>query len=214
MSFIAKLFHEENYDYGVLDVVCSPLSTILPKQNGKAFGQDKIISQMMRGIFKHRLSLPKYTVLYDPDVILKYMNHLPENEQLNLEMLKHQNQEDIRNYVIYIKFPENPKICIIACIEEYKKRTLLLRNHSTGNGKQFVISHAPPHNPVSSATIGKYIKTFVKLAQIDIILFTPHSMRSSSISKANNAGLIIKDIQKAVAIIHKITENNSSFHVK
>ena len=93
MSFIAKLFHEENYDYGVLDAVFSPLSTILPNQNGKAFGQDKIVSQMMRGIFKHRLSLPKYTVLYDPDVILKYMNHLPENEQLNLEMLKHQNQE-------------------------------------------------------------------------------------------------------------------------
>ena len=42
---------------------------------------------MMKGIFKLRPSLPKYTVTYDPDVILKYMDQLPKNEQLNLEVL-------------------------------------------------------------------------------------------------------------------------------
>ena len=42
---------------------------------------------MMRGIFKLRPSLPKYTVTEEPDLILKYMSQLPKNEQLNLEML-------------------------------------------------------------------------------------------------------------------------------
>ena len=90
MSFIAKIFLEENYgvnDYGILAVVRSALSVILPKQNGKPFGQEEIVNQTIRGIIKLRPSFPKYTVTYNPDVILKYMNRLPENEQLNLEML-------------------------------------------------------------------------------------------------------------------------------
>ena len=51
------------------------------------FGQDETVSQMIKGIFKLRPSLPKYTVTYDPDVILKYMDQLPKNEQLSLEVL-------------------------------------------------------------------------------------------------------------------------------
>ena len=42
---------------------------------------------MMKGIFKLHPSLPKYAVTYDADVILKYMNQFPKNEQLNLEVL-------------------------------------------------------------------------------------------------------------------------------
>ena len=87
MVFIAKLFHEENYSYRVLAVVHSALFAILPKQKGKTFGKDEIVSQVMRGIFKLPPSLPKYTVNYDPDVILSCMNQLPKNEQLNLKML-------------------------------------------------------------------------------------------------------------------------------
>ena len=87
MVFIAKLFHEENYSYRVLAVVHSALFAILPKQKGKTFGKDEIVSQVMRGIFKLPPSLPKYTVNYDPDVILSCMNQLPKNEQLNLKIL-------------------------------------------------------------------------------------------------------------------------------
>ena len=202
---------------------------------------------MMKGIFKLRPSLPKYTVTYDPDVILKYMDHLPKNEQLNLEvltkklatllcLLRGQRPQSIQKahfdyasfqngrcefYIPkvlktsrlgrhqeplkFTKFPENPKICIIACIEEYKTRTLPLRNHLTGNDKQFIISYAPPHNPISSATIARYIKTFIELAGIDITVFTAHSTRNSSTSKANNAGLSVKNMQKAAGWSSSLT---------
>ena len=53
------------------------------------------------------------------------------------------------------------------------------------------------HNPIPSATIARYTKTFTELAGIYITVFTAHSTRSSSTSKANNAGLSKKDIQKA-----------------
>ena len=42
---------------------------------------------MMRGIFKLCPSLPKHTVTFYHDVILKYTNHLPKNKHLNLEIL-------------------------------------------------------------------------------------------------------------------------------
>ena len=116
--------------------------------------------------------------------------------------------------LIFTKFPENPKICIIACIEEYKKRTLLLRNHSTGNDKQFIISYAPPHNPVSSATIAIYIKTFIELAGIDITVFTTHSTRSSSTSRANNAGLGIKDIELGAPVVQHLQNTISCLYRK
>ena len=102
--------------------------------------------------------------------------------------------------LIFKQFPENPKICIIACIEEYKKRTLVLRNHSTGNGKQFIISYAPPHNPITSAAIARQIKPVIELAGICITVFTARSTRCSSISEANNAGLSIKDLEKATGL--------------
>ena len=54
-----------------------------------------------------------------------------------------------------------------------------------------------PHKPVGVATIARYIKLFLGLAGIDLTVFTAHSTRKSSTSKANNMGLPIKDIIKA-----------------
>ena len=87
MSLIAELFHEQNHNYGVPGIVRFALSAILPKQKGKTFGQDEIISQIMKGIFKVCPSLSKYTVTCYPDLMLKYMNQLPKNEEHNLEVL-------------------------------------------------------------------------------------------------------------------------------
>ena len=92
--------------------------------------------------------------------------------------------------LIFTKFLENTRVCIIACIEEYKKQTSPLRNHLTGNDKQFIISYVL----ISPATIARYIKRFIEFAGIGITVFTAHSTRTSSTSKANKAGLCINDI--------------------
>lgn len=42
---------------------------------------------MMKSIFKLRSSLPKYTANYDLDLVLQYMNQIPDNHQLILEIL-------------------------------------------------------------------------------------------------------------------------------
>ena len=42
---------------------------------------------MMKGVFKTRPTLPRHVVMYDVDIILKYMKSLPPNEHLLLEEL-------------------------------------------------------------------------------------------------------------------------------
>ena len=72
-------FHEEKHKYGVIAVARSALSAILPHKMGKSFGQDSNVSKLLKGVFRLRPTLPKYTVTYDPDIVLTYMNSLPKN---------------------------------------------------------------------------------------------------------------------------------------
>ena len=42
---------------------------------------------MIRGICKVRLSIGRYVVTYDPDVLLRYIRSLPRSKEVMLEML-------------------------------------------------------------------------------------------------------------------------------
>ena len=55
--------------------------------DGVTFGKNEEVSRLLKGIFKLRPSFPRYTVIYDPDIILEYIDRLPMNEHLDLEML-------------------------------------------------------------------------------------------------------------------------------
>ena len=237
MCFLAKLF-EDNHKHGVIAVARSALSAVLPKRNGLSFGQDPTVSQMMKGIFKLRPTLPKYTVTYDPDIVLRYMTTLPDNSSLTLELLTKklvmllcllsgQRSQSIHaiqtnymkftnnKYICYIpkvlktskpgkhqeplefeKFPQNARLCVVACIDEYIKRTDSIRKNIE-KPLQFILSYAPPHQAVGSSTVARYAKLFLHLSGIDITTFTAHSTRSSSTSKVESLGLSLKDIQKA-----------------
>ena len=77
-------------------------------------------------------------------------------------------------------------------------RTINMRPNSDAETKRpLLLSYAPPYKPVGTATIARYIKQFLGMAGIDITVFTAHSTRSASTSKANNLGITIRDIQKA-----------------
>ena len=87
MLFLANLYHEDNCNLEVIAVLRSAFPTILPRNNEIAFGQDRIVSPMMKEIFKLGLTLPKYTVTYDPDVLLTYISTSPSKPMLALELL-------------------------------------------------------------------------------------------------------------------------------
>ena len=87
MSVLAYLFHRENCKYGVIAVARSILSAILLLKEGKTFGEYQKVSKMLKGIFKLRPTFPKYTVIYHLDIILKYLDTLPNNSSLLMEDL-------------------------------------------------------------------------------------------------------------------------------
>ena len=87
MAFLSELFHNSKGNYGVIAVARPALSAILPKQGNVTFEKDGTVSRMLRGIFKLRTSLPKHVVSYDPNIVLKYIDSLPANKDLSLELL-------------------------------------------------------------------------------------------------------------------------------
>ena len=70
-----------------------------------------------------------------------------------------------------------------------------------GEGKTKIgslfLSYAPPHNPILSGTIAKYVVSILEAAGIDIISFSAHSCRGAATSAAAKRGLSLTQIQKA-----------------
>ena len=61
--------------------------------------------------------------------------------------------------VFYI-YPQNSKLCIIVCLQEYRRRTDLARENLDGNPQKLILSYAYPFKPINSQSIARYIKLF------------------------------------------------------
>ena len=85
MSFLSNMFYEKKGKYGTITVAHSALSAILPEINWQTFGKDEHVSRMIKRIFKLCPSLP--IVTYNPDIILQYMDSLPANNLLSMDLV-------------------------------------------------------------------------------------------------------------------------------
>ena len=68
-----------------------------------------------------------------------------------------------------------------------------LRSEKT---KQLLISYIRPHNPMSVNTVSHWVKEFLRPTGIDTSIFTGHSTRAASTSKAKQVGLSLPEILK------------------
>ena len=95
-------------------------------------------------------------------------------------------------------FQEDTTICPVITLRAYESRTEQFRNISSGERKsKLFLSWIKPHNPVTSSTIRRWLKTCVADASIDISIFKPHSVRGATSSKAAGVGVTVKDILDA-----------------
>ena len=85
---------------------------------------------------------------------------------------------------------QNPAICPVTYMEGYFDHTVPLRNDSISDS--LFIGSNKPHKPVSSSTIGRWIKEQLKEANIDTSLFSAHSLRGAAASKAMNRGVPVQ----------------------
>ena len=93
------------------------------------------------------------------------------------------------------EFAPNINLCAATVMDEYIKRTQLLRNDET----QLFISFIKPFKKVSKDTISRWIKKVMNLAGIDTTVFKPHSTRAASTSKAKTCQLTLSTIMKSAS---------------
>lgn len=77
-------------------------------------------------------------------------------------------------------FPQDKTLCVVHYLKQYVKRTKPFRGTET----RLFISWKAPHQAVSRDTIRRWTKTGLSKAGIDMNIFTPHSTRAASTSKA------------------------------
>ena len=103
------------------------------------------------------------------------------------EVLKHSRSKYCQKPSIFRAYPECPELCPVQNLLNY----LDIRLTSSSDAALFN-STTKPFKPVSRDTITRWIKNTMKEANIDTGLFTAHTCRSASKSKAKLAGLNIK----------------------
>jgi len=86
LDFLAELF-EQGLGYSALNTARSALSQVLPPQAGVPFGELPLTKQFMKGVFQEKPSLPRYTVTWDPVLLLSFLRRQSPNGKLDLKML-------------------------------------------------------------------------------------------------------------------------------
>ena len=83
-SFITNEFNNTTNSYSALNTARSALSAILPTKDGMTVGKQPLIQRLMKGMFRSRPSLPRYTVTYDVQIVLSYLESLPDCVSISL----------------------------------------------------------------------------------------------------------------------------------
>ena len=92
-----------------------------------------------------------------------------------------------------LSFPlfDDIKVCVKRVLETYLEKTLMHRD-----SEKVFISYRAPYQPVSTATISRWIKLGLAMAGVDMTRFTPHSTRSAAASKGAAAFVPVDNILK------------------
>ena len=106
-------------------------------------------------------------------------------------LLKHDQQRRPRDKIIYKKF-ENSKLCSMAATKEYLKRQAEYNVAHT----EFFFTTASPYGPPHKDTIARWVKNTLAQAGVNTKIFSFHSCRLTSSSKANNMGVDLDTILK------------------
>lgn len=91
-----------------------------------------------------------------------------------------------------VLFPDDEKLCVVTCLQEYEQRTKDIRGSETG----LLISYSKPHKRVSKATVSRWVRTMLAKAGINMNVFTAHSTRAASTSKASRTCVPLMTIMK------------------
>lgn len=84
LSFLSTLYHKKHLRYSAVNTARSAVSTLMDLLKGEPLGQHHLVKRFMKGVFHQRPSLPKYQSIWDPDILLNYLDQ-DSNQLTTLE---------------------------------------------------------------------------------------------------------------------------------
>ena len=119
---------------------------------------------------------------------LRHCHVLPEGVSFALTVPRKTGSSDKPAEAFFACFDQDKKLCPVECFRQYLKLSRDVRPviPSSLPDKLF-ISFRRPHKPVTSTTLGRWLRTFMSAAGIDSQIFKAHSVRGASTTAAANA---------------------------
>ena len=232
LEFFTELFNK-GASFSAINTAKSALATFLITVDDVNWTNNFKIVKFLKGVFKLRTPLPKYSATWDVDRLLKFIisfydtNDILDLKDLTLKTItliaitsgsraqalhkmnldlctKNDNQFTFvfnsplktstpknNNQVLEIIKYNDEKLCPYRSLESYIKKTNSIRQDAC-----LWISFHKPHKKVGKQSISRWIKLLLKKAGIDTEIFTAHSTRSASCSKASQQGVGLDTILK------------------
>ena len=81
-----ELFNESKCEYSVMNKASSALLSIFPTANGISFCRQPLIQRLLKGMFKERPSLPRYTVNFDEKPVFACIKEIACSDNTPLEI--------------------------------------------------------------------------------------------------------------------------------
>ena len=86
-EFLADLFSSSSLGYSAMGSARSALSAILKPTEGVPFGKHPLICRLLKGMCRQRPYIPKYSVTYDVNIVLNFMDSITISGDKSLEMV-------------------------------------------------------------------------------------------------------------------------------
>ena len=86
LEFLCDQF-EAGKKYRTINSMRSAISMTHDDVDGTRVGQHPLVSRFLKGVFNSRPPAPRYSVTWDVDVVLSYIQNLPDNEVLSFKLL-------------------------------------------------------------------------------------------------------------------------------
>lgn len=107
--------------------------------------------------------------------------------------------------VKFVAYPRDDSLCVFNTLEHYIRQTKTLRHPRNSAEDKLLISFIKPHNPVTSNTIARWIKSVLFISGVDTNRFTAGSVRTAAASKAKAMAVPISKILEKAGWARKST---------
>lgn len=128
--------------------------------------------------------------------LIKINNIFPSPNEIIInipDIIKTTNLNSVQPVLRLPFYNARPEICPARCLLSYIDRTQSLRANNTNN---LFISYKKPHSKIGSQTISNWLKDTLQESGVDTSMFSAHSTRHASTSKANRLGVSVEVIKK------------------